>query len=73
MGRRIINEIEVTCKGFEGLKIEFQERVGEEARYGSQSHGWYLEAVRQSGFDLYEKAINMLEAAVYHSEDAATK
>jgi hypothetical protein len=32
-----------------------------------------LEAVKQSGFDLYEKSIHMLEAAVYHSEEAATK
>lgn len=29
-----------------------------------------FEAVKQTGFDLYEKSLSMLEAAVYHSEDA---
>ena len=28
---------------------------------------WFLEAVKQSGFKLYESAINMLEAAIYHT------
>lgn len=28
---------------------------------------WFLEAVKQTGFKLYENTINMLEAAIYHS------
>lgn len=31
---------------------------------------WLVEAVKQAGFDLYEKTITILESAVYHMEDA---
>lgn len=27
---------------------------------------WFLEAVKQSGFELYERAVTMLEGALHH-------
>jgi hypothetical protein len=37
--------------------------------YESASH-WLIEAVKQAGFDLYEKTITILESSMYHMEDA---
>lgn len=34
-----------------------------------RAQSWFLEAVKQSGFQLYENSLNMLEAALYHSSD----
>jgi hypothetical protein len=31
---------------------------------------WLVEAVKQAGFDLYEKSITILESAIFHMEDA---
>ena len=34
---------------------------------------WFLEAVKQSGFDLYERTIAMLEAALHHKSEAESR
>ena len=31
---------------------------------------WFLEAIKQSAFEMYESTITMLESAVYHMEEA---
>ena len=31
---------------------------------------WLIEAVKQAGFDLYEKSITILESAIFHMDDA---
>ena len=37
--------------------------------YESASN-WLAEAVKQAGFDLYEKSITILESAIFHMDDA---
>ena len=34
---------------------------------------WFLEAVKQSGFDLYERTIAMLEGALHHKCEAESR
>jgi hypothetical protein len=35
-----------------------------------QASFWLIEAVKQAGYDLYEKSITILESAVFHFEDS---
>lgn len=72
MGKKLSNEIEKTCQSFEFLIMEYNKRLAEEADHKRASH-WLIEAVKHSGFDLYEKTITILESAIFHMEDAAQK
>lgn len=45
--------------------MEFNQRIGQE-----NASQWLIEAVKQAGFDLYEKSITILESAVFHMDDA---
>ena len=69
MGRRICNEVENVCQAFERLQNEYQSRVktAQSQSEIQRTQTWFCEAVKQSGFTLYENALNMLEAAIYHS------
>lgn len=77
MGRRICNEVERVCQSFDTLQTEYKQRyqgaqkVGENELQRAQI--WFIEAVKQNGYELYENCINMLEAAVYHHEDAENR
>ena len=77
MGRRICNEVERVCHTFDTLQAEFQQRYQNSKKLGEteiqRTQTWLCEAVKQNGYELYENCINMLEAAVYHHEDAENK
>mgnify|MGYP000097025979 FL=1 len=65
MGKKLSHEIEQTCQSYEFLLMEFNQRIGQE-----NASQWLVEAVKQAGFDLYEKSITILESAVFHMDDA---
>ena len=48
------------------MLVEYRQRT----TAGQDASAWLSEAVKQAGFDLYEKTINILEGAVFHKEDA---
>jgi hypothetical protein len=50
--------------------MEYNKRLAEDGDTNKASH-WLVEAVKYSGFDLYEKTITILESAIFHMEDAA--
>lgn len=70
MGKKLSNEIEKACQSFEFLILEYNKRLAQENDHIEASH-WLIEAVKHSGFDLYEKTITILESAIFHMEDAA--
>ena len=81
MGKKMSTEVERVCQSFEFLLVEYKQRLqGAPGSEGHQLEGeaqrreyascWLVEAVKQAGFDLYEKVITILESAVYHMEDA---
>lgn len=83
MGKKLSNEIEKVCQSFEFLLIEYHQRLAPSTTHTSMPLGstlteaqlnnasqWLVEAVKQAGFDLYEKTITILEGAMFHMEDA---
>ena len=70
MGKKLSNEIEKVCQSFEFLLMEYNRRLAQNQDY-NQASSWLIEAVKQAGFDLYEKTITILESAIFHMEDAA--
>ena len=69
MGKKMTAEVESVCQSFEFLLIEYKQRVAA----GDDAAEWLSEAVKQAGFDLYEKTINILEGAIFHKDEAAGK
>ena len=69
MGKKLSTEIEKVCQSYEFLLLEYNKRLAESANPQQASH-WLIEAVKQAGFDLYEKTITILESAIFHMEDA---
>lgn len=84
MGKKMSTEVERVCQSFEFLLVEYKQRLQGIPGAGGSSliqlddaeqrqefaSSWLVEAVKQAGFDLYEKIITILESAVYHMEDA---
>ena len=83
MGKKLSNEIEKVCQSFEFLLIEYHQRLAPAATHSNVPLGdtlteaqlinasqWLVEAVKQAGFDLYEKTITILEGAMFHMEEA---
>ena len=68
MGKKLTNEIEKVCQSYEFLIMEYHQRQAESTQGNAQQ--WLVEAVKQAGFDLYEKTITILESAIFHMEDA---
>jgi hypothetical protein len=68
MGKKLSNEIEQACQSFEFLLMEYSQRLTKGD--GEAASNWLVEAVKQAGFDLYEKSITILESAVFHMDDA---
>ena len=50
--------------------MEYNQRLSENENSAQQASQWLIEAVKQAGFDLYEKTITILESAIFHMEDA---
>lgn len=70
MGKKLSNEIEKVCQSFEFLLMEYNRRLAQ-SQDSTRASAWLIEAVKQAGFDLYEKTITILESAIFHMEDAA--
>jgi len=76
MGKKLSNEIEKVCQSYEFLLQEYNQRVHEAIANNQAANSastWLIEAVKQAGFELYEKTITILESAIFHMEDAAQK
>lgn len=77
MGKKMSTEVERVCQSFEFLLVEYKQRLQSDegsiegdAQRREYAANWLIEAVKQAGFDLYEKTITILESAVFHMEDA---
>ena len=55
-----------------GNDTQRSEEIDDNRRYLNYESAsqWLIEAVKQAGFDLYEKTITILESSIYHMEDA---
>lgn len=47
----------------------FDQRTEMELLQMQRAQIWFLEAVKQSGFELYERTITMLEGALHHQAE----
>jgi len=77
MGRRMSSEVEKFCQTLDELQGEFNERLSDfgmvNGEHVQRNKHWFVEALRQSSYQLYERLVTMIESAIHHLEEAQRK
>ena len=88
MGKKVTNEIERVCQQIDSIIKEYHQRINDQtqsqkgASFGfrptdivtlQRCQAWFLEAIKNCNYELYEKSVTMLESAIIHMDEAQKK